>query len=413
LLISDAFSADVTSLWVQTSWEEVREGAAADSPVKDHWTTNTHLTVIQRVSGQCEAQSDTGIRGFVRCAALGESPLKLSDIDDESRRDGDPRAFWISPSFGAFSRFGQRLANEALTGAQKRRETVSHEPIRFPVSEFEAMKRVLTQGILPSFDEAVSRLSVSDIKNGNWQHLSWHDDGWKSRIKQARLPSITPSLFTKQADLLTLSDAIPDGIAAMMDQPSTGAFVGTPAWMDGHYDSGIEGIWDIHQINVTYPKPGLVQAIARDGSITAIEISGDVVESEITFSDGCDTEGYIPIPKGRILPGYTAFDDYLAAFYVAKPLPAHKAQVTTHALSVASVDDHVGQHPYDFALPQYHDALMHDLDLNGDGVVDMAVLEIHHSQQLDTGSASEFFYFANISGHWWLVGWQDYSECGD
>jgi SH3 domain-containing protein len=409
-LACGAFAAEArqgSQRWIHGSWVNVRSGPAKDAKVLGNWTTNTKLELLKQEGDWCQLRAADGLTGYVACNLVGAKRLELDDLDFNKSADAWARAFWILPSFRRFEEFGIQLSYGMLTEEQRKREEETQKPIRFPVPEFEGMKRRLLQGILPDFENAAPRVEAF-AQDAPRVQVWWMGETLtylRGFLKPEMLREPKPSLFAKASDVLIFAESTTDGVAAQFDRPSTARPIGVPRYEANHYDAGIAGIWDIGGIEVRYPAATVLHAIARNGLVGARSIETARLDG-LRFADSCAT-GYAPLPTGNPLDGYPRVKERLVAFYALKPIEARKVQVvTSKARAFIHVDPHSGP-----PQPAWRDLLVHHIDLNNDGAPDIAVIEGRLYQSPSGEQVSWFYYFVNIAGTWWLAGFDEYVEC--
>lgn len=409
-------AADVA--WVQGSWVNVRSAAAADAPILGQWLINTRVQRVARGTDWCEARSDDGRQGFIKCVLLGERPLTLAEVSTRVyNAAGNPaapysplRAFWIAPSVGRLAAAGQFLPGKLLSAQQRQLETglddqgneiPERKLIRFAVPEFEAMKQLLIKGVVTRPEYEIQLTPLDQIRED--------PDGMQRSIgsvikllKQGALKAAQPSLFTRKGEVSMANGSI-DTMAAVTGQPVSMRVLRGPRLVRDYEGWMADGFWDVGAVELTLQAPVYVHSLARNGllgaaSQTVMRMTPNAAYescvSQTTFYGGAPA-------AATLLPDYPAVKNPLAGFYVAKPLPARKVTVFSRALRV-------NWKPLD--MPERSDRVMlHEADLNADGRADVAVWEGPGWEQQDMLSWKASFL--NIAGIWYLGAYDEIPEC--
>jgi hypothetical protein len=389
--------------WVGDGRVAVRSALADDAAVLGHWTINTAVRLLHRDGEQCRARDTAGLAGVVPCAALRLRPVDAAELLGAAGYEQDYlRLFWWQPSAAMFAEVGRWMITRDDPD-----DAALQSPPRAVTPEFAAMKaRLQQQGLQPDFALYVQRIEAEWVRDAQPGAELLTRRWWlgeplqplRGSFEVELLPTAAPSLLRRQEDLLMLAEAQADALVAMMQQPSTVEFVGTPEYVDGHYDSGWAGIGDMRRLRVHLPQPALLHVVGRDGRLSVREVASLDVEGN-TFAHGCDD----PMPDGAPLPGYDAVQERLFAFYLDRALPPGRMTVTTRELRLLAM-------PND-PFGMWHEARLHSIDLDRDGLADLAAIEIG-GEPFDDEVKHEVFTFANIDGRWWLAGYEYLGPCG-
>jgi len=409
--------------WVKASWVDVRIVPAKDAKIIANLATNTAVSVEQRKDEWClVSATTTGLepllkpaKGYIACNTLGTKKLTLGDVfapgkDGTTAPDMEKQLFWIAPSLGRFTQVGTHLNYRSLSAEQSHREKTTRTPVRFEIPEFEAMKKRLMQGVVPLAEQELSRVNVNTFKAFNsipaWYINSELINHVKTFEPQKNLPPAKSSLFKRHADVLLSGEGNADAIATMLGQPNSVKFSGKPEWITGHHDEGVSAFWDIRKIDVKYANPVALHSISHTGFVSARMIQSNVIMAN-SAAEGC-AEGYPVLPEGQAVPGYPRSKEYpLVSFFVPRLLAIKKSDVFSRKAPVVVHSD-----PYSGPKnPQSRSILIHTLDLDQDGVPDLAIMEWSSPGFVSGSMSSQRYQFVNIAGDWWFAGYESYGEC--
>lgn len=206
-------------------------------------------------------------------------------------------------------------------------------------------------------------------------------------------------------------DASLDAVIAMQGAPGHVEFRGKPAWADGPYDGGVNSIWDLGEAHVRYAAPAVLQEVGRQGQLGGRLVDGGSVFGT-AFGEGegnCNDRMALPAAD-KPLPGFAPlkYDELLVALHLPKALPAGKVEILgrkRRAIFPASpyAASQVAATPRSF--------LVHEIDLDRDGVADVAVFELLDEDGSVPTEHSMRYQFLNIDGRWWFAGIFEIDEC--
>lgn len=402
--------------WVRDVWVEVRSAPTADAAVVTGLPFEAALQVERRQADWCSVRSETErLSGFVPCDHLGAAPADRKAFFAGVRRGEGPEnqdefEFWLAPSAGRLAYAGERLNYRVLSAEQRERQERTQTPIRFKLPRFEAMKRRLAAGVVPVAENELARLNVTTFEPlsefNHWQLSGELTDYVRSFDPAKHLPRATASRFRKHADVLLSGEASADAIAAMTGRANEVRYGGKPEWVNGHHSEGVSALWDIRRIDLRYAQPVTLHSVSGNGLLGArtLHDSAIVASSE---NDGC-SEGYAPLPEGRPLPGYPRLKQQpLLSFVLPTALPEKKVEVLTRKARIVVHSD-----PYSGPKnPQPQAVLVHTLDLDRDGIADLAVMEWSAPGPVSDLPSSSRYQFINVAGEWWFAGHESYGEC--
>ncbi|MDO9568328.1 MAG: SH3 domain-containing protein [Hydrogenophaga sp.] len=433
LSIGHARAAEI--LWIQGSWVNLRAEAAANSTIVDRLIVNTEVALLSKQGNWCEVTAKTPeVRGFVACALLGTQAVSLAEVgsptmaeDKANPHYSAQRSFWLAPSMRRLLEAGENFWSAMLTQEQQEKErpgwfSVAYSgnqpaPVRYAIPEFEAMKNVMKVGIvaaperrpmLTRWSELKQRVDASvDVQYASIQLSGgqWVPDEVASMVRIARLNPARPSFFKHQGELApAVSDV--EALSAQFGIVERLKVLSGPKWVHPrHNDPFVEGSWDVGSFEVTLDKPVLEYAIGRRG---LAELREAVIswKFDVNAEESC-SEGFNLKPRAmaRSLSGYPRVKHPLAWLHVAEPIPFKKVQITTAARKLVTQPNE--QH----GRNAFTTIFMHDVDVEGDGVPDLAVWE----GMLREGSGGDMLgvrvVFANIGGEWFLLDSDYFAEC--
>lgn len=438
LALSNGHAAAAEPQWVQGSWVNLRAAAAANGAIVDRLIVNTEVALLSKQGDWCEVTAKTPeVRGFVTCSMLGTRAVSLAEVgsptleaQQPNPRYSAPRAFWLAPSMVRLQAAGDHFWTVMLTDAQRAKEQPRRfddkgnpipdgdkrpPPVRYAIPEFEAMKDLLKHGVVAAperrpvlvrWAELQQAVANSGTTYGSIQLAGdrWVPDAVGPMVRNARLNAARPSFFQREADLAPAASGI-EQLSAQFGIVERLKVLGGPKWVHPrHQDAHVRGNWDIGSFEITLDKPVLEYAVGRKG-LAGLRESTASWKYDVTEDESCSA-GFNLTPRAtRSLPGYPQVKDPLVWLPVAKPVPFKKVRVTTAArkLSLAPKEQEERN--------AYTTIFMHDVDIDGDGVPDLAVWE----GMLRDGNGGDTLgvrvVFANIGGEWFLMDADYLTEC--
>jgi hypothetical protein len=193
-------AADGAQRWVVGSYVNIRAQAAKDAEVVDHLVANTLVTLLNSNADFCEISWGNNQHGFIACKLLGEQALNLAEIGTEWLPNYQPdpkhsplRAFWLEPTISRLFEAGEHFRKVMLPAKQLLAENcysdnatcenqqavpTAPELKRFKIPEFEAMKKLLIDGIIaprsqfPLLEEFGTRVKNEDNSEQLNPHFS-------------------------------------------------------------------------------------------------------------------------------------------------------------------------------------------------------------------------------------------------
>jgi len=421
--------------WVQGSWVNLRAAAAANGAIVDRLIVNTEVSLLLKQGDWCEVTAKTPeVRGFVTCSMLGTQAVSLAEVgspmlaDKPNPRYSAPRAFWLAPSMVRLQVAGDHFWNAMLTEAQRAKEHPQQfddkgnpvpdadkrpPPVRYAIPEFEAMKDLLKRGVVAAPERrpvlvrwAELQQAVANSVNESIQLPGgrWVPDAVGPMVRNARLNAARPSFFQREADLAPAASGIEE-LSAQFGIVERLKVLGGPKWVHPrHNDPYVAGNWDIGSFEITLDKPVLEYAVGRKGLAGLREWAASW-RVDVTQEESC-SEGMNLTPRAvRSLPDYPQVKDPLVWLHVAKPVPFKKVRVTTAARKLPPAPKEQEQRN------GYTTLFMHDVDIDGDGVPDIAVWEGMQRDGKGGDTLGVRVVFANIAGEWFLVDADYLVEC--
>lgn len=402
--------------WVRDAWLEVRSAPTADASVLAGLPFDTALQVERQQAGWCSVRSEVErLSGFAPCDRLGAAPLDRKAFFAGLRRGEGPEnqdefEFWLAPSARRLAQVGERLNYRVLSAEQSKRQEETQTPLRFKLPRFEAMKRRLAAGVVPVAENELARLNVRTFEPlsefHHWQLSGELIEYVRSLDPGRHLPKVSASRFRQHADVLLSGETSADAIAMMTGRANEVRYGGKPEWVNGHHGAGVSALWDIRRIELRYAQPVTLHSVSGVGLLGArtLHDSAIIASSE---NDGC-REGYAPLPEGRPLPGYPRLKQQpLLSFVLPNPLVEKQVEVLTRKARIV-----VHRDPYSGPKnPQPQAVLVHTLDLDRDGIADLAVMEWSTPGPVSEQPSSSRYLFINVAGEWWFSGHESYGEC--
>lgn len=426
--------------WIQGSWVNLRAAPSGKAEVVGQLTANTEISLLADQGQWCEIATTTPtLRGFMVCRLLGAQPLALAEVGEENvnglaptrnPKYSPPRAFWLAPSVTRLLAAGSYFWETMLSAQQKRSEAFTydegpnnitvfderHPPkiVRYPVPEFEAMKDLMKNGVIAApenrpktikWKELVKNLAESNV---GLIHLSgyWLEEGSLDLLRHGSLGPIKSSLFKHATDLASRPATV-EQLGAQFGIGERLRILSGPKWVHfRHDDPRVNGYWDIGSFEVSLEQPVFEYVIGRQGLASAR--SGAPKQKEDIEADYNCEEG-IQFPQHDTTPmaGYPTVKDPLTWIYTPKAL-AYKKVVIKRYVKRISTPANGKPAPMQSQIGM---VVMHEIDIDGDGVADLAVWEGMPAVVFESNGVAVIFVFANIAGEWHLIEATAYTEC--
>jgi len=449
LSIAGLASAQQAEKYVQGSWVNIRQTEQAQSSVIHHLTANSKVKLIRQIDKVCEiswngAGPESVQKGFIACNLLGDQALDLqrllpSTLADKPNPDYSPaRAFWLAPSMQALFKAGQHFQLSLLNPKQVENENGSnpdtnqsatpYKLVRYKVPEFEAMKQVLSNGIvasplyfpLPWSCEKVQQMMQAELgpyakldagKIQQWLETrrygeipiapGLHDCRIKY-LEKLSLPAAKPSQF-KQLNEIAPGDSSAELLSARFGITERGKVTGSPSWVRDYDIYRYSGAWDIGRYFLQLDKPVYEHVIGRTGLVGVYrwQVSQDVVP--YGADPGC-AQGISATRRGKELQaGYPQIKDGLIWFQAPTALAIKSAKIKSQV--------------YHYKIPdnsnQAQKLVSYEVDLNEDGVADFVQWDIWGTPEI-TGPNPLLVWrqiFVNVNGVWYPYMSDRFTEC--
>jgi hypothetical protein len=222
-------------------------------------------------------------------------------------------------------------------------------------------------------------------------------------------------LFKAPGEVLIARQGGIDAIAAITGQPLHIKVLRGPRWHEGHNEEGMDGAWDIGELEVQLAAPAVLHTVTDDGLVGAAALgSGRLSPND--HDDSC-AEGIAPLPANAVpLADYPPLKESpLAAFYLAHALPARQVEVLTRArrivLPAPPAADAAPGAGGDAGSRKELKVALNEIDLDGDHVPDLVVWQGQFPGEVSLEFVTWRAYFVNIAGAWWYAGLDQDQEC--
>lgn len=414
--------------WVQGSWVNLRASAATQAEVIDHLIVNTEVLILSRQGEWCEVSvKDRLVRGFMTCKLIGERPVTLAGASSNDETTGNAaRAFWLAPSAQRLMAAGSYFWSKLLSERQRAREEINFDGnqtydeknppkiLRFAAPEFEAMKALMKNGVIAAsenrppavkWSEIAKQLPRDDSDSVQFEGIYLYGNA----LSLARLVSpapVAPSLFKRVTDLAARS-VTTEQLSAQFGIVERMRVVGGPQWVFFRHDNPrVAGYWDLGSYELALEKPVVEYVIGRRGLASA-KLWHTRTKHDIAADEGC-TEGMGFQEQGvESLKGYPVVKDPLVWIYTPEALPYKKVAIKRYAKRIsAQASGKPAWQVYQLDL-----IVAHEIDLDGDGIVDLAVWEGMPANAASGAEITVRFVLANIAGEWHLIEADSYTEC--
>ncbi len=405
--------AQAEEAWVQGSWVNLRNAAGPSATVKGQLTTNTLVQVVAREGEWCAVRVvGAPAEGYLHCSLIAAAPLSLAHTKDQPGR-----AFWIAPSAGRLIAYGAVLRKGAAY--QRMYDTLKDgDTARIPpLPEFDAAKRLMANGVIPSVDTEINRGSSVAPEDMEF-------------FKLLKPTPIQSSYFKAQGDIVLRSEGSGDRLAAVTHSKIVVKVTAAPTgYVERHMGpeiSGISGFGDVGDAELHFSPPVLVYGLMPNGLLAGAYLSKQVLPGTPEYGAYCGMT-YLgngigsPVGDGALdmktAPGFPRPPEsmvWMASFATAKPLVTKKLTIRSRAARVTDLpkpqqDSGNGLPPsVPMAIPK---VVLHEVDFDADGVADMLVWDAPSIGSMSGGFNLRRAWYLNINGKWYAAGAMDDQEC--
>lgn len=454
-----------TVRWVTGAGVNLRAEPTPQAPVLGRLPLNARVELLATLADSPYCEVATGIpgaaslRGYIACRFLAATPLAIDKIVAPVLADGRPnpqydpaRAFWLAPSWAGLDGYGLQLGAEL-----KARNGIAPEglvPASRPVDvEFERMKAHLAKGIygatpappprwddvrrlaraagpqrVPAQTSAADRERIEGARQVAQSRLAGllglagpafdAADGSGGGVRLAGLvavlepPRAAPSLFKSASDIASPGASVED-LSGRFHIVATyrtrgrelGATLGT-----------VDGLWDIGQVTVALTQPVVRTTLFRDGRLATASVRPSETRVLWGGSEPPMCDGYVDgFAHGEADPriwryfGADASPDPEAL--KRHPPGTLVSFATKSALALASAAPPVVLiQELDRERTGFVAGTWLNFDLDGDGIVDLAVWEGtgkapgHLDGPTETDDPYYRLFLANLGGRWHVLG---------
>ncbi|WMW79644.1 hypothetical protein RF679_13415 [Undibacterium cyanobacteriorum] len=448
-----------SNAWITGSWVNVRNTPRADAEVIAQLVVNTaiHFSESETKPGQeyCaiewspaekdEAKTHT-VQGFVACRFIGKAPLTIETVGPTHIKNdagkfpellpnpqySATRAFWLQPSFARLTDAGAFFYRTMLPAKQRQLEMIDENFVwekrpplkRFPIPEFEAMKTLMANGVTAApillRDRLVPWKTIQTIINsqatvstkmadevGNLHDRLFYE-GALRMLKQISLPPASVSAFTDHASLMP-PRANAEQLSAGFQIPYYLKVLSGPFW--SFTESGgarLVGWWDIGKYEHELQTAVYSHGILSDGTVR----SQTTTVKNPDWNAGC-REGFRYSETKNLKRIGSSDKDRTAIvhFFSPAPLTHSKVKLERSALQSLQFQESRQQRHEQFTQGQ-----LHRIDINHDGIADLAVWEAWHvriGSQTNKPEPAMRISFVNVNGQWYLLEVDEYMSCDD
>lgn len=424
LVVTSPVFAEDSESWVIGSYVNVRAQPARNAEIVEHLVANTPVKLQSQQEDFCEITWGNNQHGFVACKLLGSKALRIEDVGAKPKEYGEKpgphyspqRAFWIEPTverlFDAGEHFRKVMLSSELLRAEdcygggcaedgsessERKEISDAENAqrgsyvfkRFSIPEFEAMKKLLADGLVAPRSQYISPTA------------------WKQSKPSIRPPKIKPSFF-KSVEEIGRPSANAEQLSAQYQIPHQVIAIGKPMWGgDNNSYPILMGAWDIGRVESRLTRPVYEVAIGINGEISIGET--DAATQSLKKEETCDGSFELGTSKSPLL-GYEKIKQPWIFIRLATKSAFSKAKVTIKKRT-NNADKIVGGGLGESALLRGNETTAR-IDLDLDGVDDLFVWDDGGNGKYDLDYTRTRLIFANVSGQWYLLDTDDEHACG-
>ncbi|MFZ6734251.1 hypothetical protein ACO0LG_20140 [Undibacterium sp. Ji42W] len=387
--------------WVSGSYVNVRTAAKKDAPVSATLIINTEVKLLVARDDFCEISWENNQHGFIACKFLSTTPVILAELTSKKLANGaiDPslsaRAFWLQPGYNSLLAVASYFENTMLPEKQRESERkylesggVGNPEIkRFPIPELNAMRAKLAAGVVAPKEMA----ELASIWDGSPARMLPSSALHQWVYRQIRLTKVQSSFF-KSVNEFASPKTTPESISAQFGISWKLAVTAPPAWGgDNNGPSNKNGIWDMGEISQRLDQP--IYTVGMNEKTEIVQASSTIEYREIPGGDSSPCAG-----NPHILWPVT---DPQNAAHIQGLFRSNKALNLSKAKSTVKLQ--VLLQPKSLpADPHFVRALTRYIDLDGDGIPDLALWDGINTQ-VGLGDNSEYhltLIFVNVLGRW-------------
>lgn len=430
-------SAAAVEKWIVGSYVNVRAQPYQNAIVEEHLVANTLVKLLSQQGEFCEITWGSGHQGFVACNLLGNEALHIENVGTKPNDGEKPspqyspsRAFWIEPTIERLFDAGEYFRSTMLSPNQLKSENDypqnywgtlsqgdSQQPPklkRFPLPEFDAMKKMMVAGIVAPRSQYVPLMSWNNIriqmkdmnalpKADQHQYLLRFapsfliTNGEKFDVvkyERIKLPIVKPSYF-KDPNAIGRPSADAEQLSAQYQIQHRLTVLDKPTWGgDSNSYPILMGAWDIGRVETRLVSPVYEIAIDIDGEIS---IGKTVAKTQYLKGEDTCRWGFMKGTSNKPLPGYKINEDPWIFFRLATVPAITKAKVI---IRKSSQDNAAKVDGSNFQLTTAR------VDLDNDGVTDVFVWDDGidgYDHQFPGNVARTRLIFANVAGQWYLL----------
>jgi hypothetical protein len=235
---------------------------------------------------------------------------------------------------------------------------------------------------------------------------------------QIPLPPVKASHF-KHLEEVGRPSANAHDLSAEFGVPYETHIVNAAHWVDAHYSRPyVSGAWDVGTVKVKLPKPVYETTLDSTKALEVVATAGSVSIDASQEDDGeCASTGEWAISRSKVSVKGNAEDSTRTAYPVA--LFRTKDPIDIHLSKIDSIDVSLTMPPgieipadSDLASRIFKRGRLISVDLDGDGIPDVALWEAFHTSA--TWGKEGLFYrrvFVNVGGAWYVLDTDELLEC--
>ena len=379
--------------------------------------------------------------GFADMAAAG-APVSPQAVASAS--DSPLRAFWREPDYVTLMAAGHFLEATRLPAQQLQIEKAevdvkaapgveppgSYPPRRVVIPEFEAMKQVLAKGVVApkrfwqrpvAWTRVIAAAKAVDLRAfGVDSHLPAPGETVQYLVMdlQIPLPPVKASHF-KHLEEVGRPSADAHDLSAQFGVPYETHIVNAAHWVDAHYSRPyVSGAWDVGTVRVKLPKPVYETTLDSTKTLEVVATAGSASIDASAEDDGeCASTGVWTISRSKAIGKGNAEDSARTAYPVAlfrtqEPIDIHLSKVDSINVSLTMPAGIEISADSDLASRIFKRGRLISVDLDGDGIPDVALWEAFHISA--TWGKEDLFYrrvFVNVGGAWYVLDTDELLEC--
>ena len=417
--------------YVQGSWVNLRESAQSSARIVAQVPANTVLQQLTERDGWCAVLYAGDARlgpplpepaqAHIACNLLADQPLTLAQAGKDAAR-----AFWVAPSPNRMRAYGNALPRPpALQLPALIKSHTPEMPVQYPTrAEWEAAKKLMRAGVALRPEQEIDRgRPVNPLDDLKLATRPEYDNipAVAPLATKPTLPAIAPSYFRSHTSVALLHETDADGLAAVAGTRISVVPTGVPVGRFNRHSGGeieyITGFWDVGTADQAFAPALTIYAITHQGLVGAHSVRQrywDISNEDHYCGGHYPGRGFNePGEEAQPVRGYAKLSDsaqVLTRLVLPAKLAPDAVKVKTRRYATSwmqPADPPIRDKP----LRKNTAVLVHEIDLDRDGVVDILRIDTPSPGGMSFEPIFDWRWYVNINGQWFRAGYWVDQEC--